>query len=129
MSLSIENKVTLNVARAVDLASKRSAQVSFADITDATFTVTDQLVVFVNRGDGCALTLPAPTVGRNLFVVNRVAGAGTVTVPAGVYIDIEADANGSTTQTGLLPATSGSWVHLLGNGSYWVAVAKPVVAP
>ena len=112
---------------------------SYADITTVTTPqVLPQDVVFVycNAAAGTFnLVLPAPLAGRDLFIVTRQTAAVSSQNASGValplIVDIENDPNASspTTQATILPATGGSWVHLVGNGRLWVAVAKSVLLP
>ena len=110
---------------------------SYADITTVTTPqVLPQDVVFVycNAAAGTFnLVLPAPLVGRNLFIVTRNTAAVSSQTASGVasIVDIEFDPNVSTptTQATILPATAGAWVHLVGNGKFWVAVAKSTPNP
>ena len=134
MSLTIQsNKINSTDAKGLISFSdiKNSSQSSYAVKVGLTYTVAaDELVLFINGSTpSFTLTLPSPNLcfGRNLFVVQRAAYP--INVQASTFIDIEEDANGTTTQTGLLPAGNGGWVHLVSNGKYWVAVSKSTASP
>lgn len=137
MSLAIQNnKINLTDAKGLISFSdiKNSSQSSYAVKTDVTYTVGDELVLFINGGTSgtpsVTLTLPSPNLwfGRNLFVVQR-SSSYPINVQASTFIDVDQDANGTSTQTGLLPLGSGGWVHLVSNGRYWVAVSKSTALP
>ena len=134
MSLAIDknNKVSSVNARAIISLPRNSSQGSYAEITGSSYTVTDELVLFIN-GSGVpatfTLTLPSASAnyGRNLFVVQRGSTKAIDASPQ--IIDVDQNPNGGTAQTALLGVTPGHWAHLVSNGSYWVAVSKAVAAP
>ena len=120
-----------------------STQASYANIT---VTGTPQVLpldtVFVfcaaSSGGTINLVLPPPIAGKNLFIVNRNTTATAVNSQnssggaVSIIVDIENDPNvlSPTTQATILSsAVGGTWVHLVGNGKHWVAVAKPLLAP
>lgn len=127
----------MDVGRINQQFPRLSDQSSYADITTVTTPqVLSQDVVFVycNAAAGTFnLVLPNPLVGRDLFIVTRSTAAVSSQNSSGVaisnIIDVENDPNGSTSQATILPATAGAWVHLVGNGRFWVAVAKSVLLP
>lgn len=136
MSLAIDknNKVSSVNARAIISLSRNSSQGSYAEITGTSYTVAgDELVLFINgAGVPATFTLTLPSAsranyGRNLFVVQRGSTKAIDASPQ--IIDVDQNANGSTTQTALLGTTPGHWVHLVSNGANWVAVSKAVAAP
>jgi len=112
---------------------------SYADITTVTtpqLVPNDAVFVFCNAAAGTFnLVLPQPLVGRDLFVVTRQGAAVSSQNSSGValsnIVDIENDPNASspTTQSTILTSTGGAWVHLVGNGKHWVAVAKSLLLP
>ena len=120
-----------------------STQASYANITTITTPQVlplDAVFVFcAASGAGTInLVLPAPIAGKNLFIVNRNTTATAVNsqnssgVAVSIIVDIENDPNAlsPTLQSTILgSAASGTWVHLVGNGKYWVAVAKSLLAP
>lgn len=134
MSLAIDknNKVSSVNTRAIISLSRNSSQASYAEITGTSYTAGDELVLFINGSGTFTLTLPSASganYGRNLFVVQR-SGTNVINVASATpIIDVDQNANGSTTQTALLGATAGHWVHLVSNGTNWVAVSKAVAAP
>lgn len=130
MSLVIDNnKLSPSALKGITSLSKSSNQASYTVLTGTSYTVADELVLFINGSGAFTLTLPSASsnAGRNLFVVQR-SGTNAISTSPNI-IDIDADANGAVTQTGLLPAVAGTWAHLVSNGTNWVVVAKPVVAP
>jgi len=130
MSLVINNNNISSVdAKGLIALSKQSYQSSFAVLGNTSYTVADELVLFINGSGAFTLTLPSASTnaGRNLFVVQR---SGTNAISASPQIiDIDQDANGSTTQAALLDAVAGRWAHLVSNGTYWVVVSKANAAP
>ena len=115
-----------------------SNQASYADITTVTTPQVlplDVVFVFCNAAGTFNLVLPPPLVGRDLFIVTKAAGAVSSQNSSGVavsnIVDIENDPNASspTLQSTILSATAGAWVHLVGNGRYWVAVSKKQQSP
>ena len=134
MSFAIDknNKVSFTNAKNLILFSKNkySSQTSYDIIGNTSYTVgNNDLVLFISGSNVFTLTLPDATTnyGRNLFVVQRSNTNKISTSPN--YIDVDQDANGSTTQADLLPGTIGNWAHLVSNGSKWVAISKNSALP
>ena len=117
-----------------------SSQLSYADITTLTTpqVVSDAVFVFC-KGSGAGtinLVLPATSVGRNLFIVNRATNVAINSQNSSGsaisnIVDVENDPNASTptVQNTILASGATGWVHLVGNGRYWVAVSKSAQAP
>ena len=125
MSLVINNNNISSVdAKGLIALQRNSSQLSYASLTGTSYTVADELVLFIGGSGPFTLTLPSASTnaGRNLFVVQRSATNAISASPQ--IIDIDQDANGSTTQAGLLDAVAGRWAHLVSNGTYWVVVSK-----
>ena len=130
MSLAIEkNEISSVNAKGLIALQRNSSQLSHAVLTGTSYTVGDELVLFINGSGAFTLTLPSASTnaGRNLFVVQR-SGANAISTSPNI-IDIDQDANGSTTQAGLLDAVAGRWAHLVSNGTYWVVVSKANALP
>ena len=130
MSLVINNNNISSVdAKGLIALQRNSSQSSFAVLTGTSYTVGDELVLFINGSGAFTLTLPSASTnaGRNLFVVQR-SGANAISTSPNI-IDIDQDANGTSTQSGLLAATAGHWAHLVSNGTYWVVVSKANASP
>lgn len=86
--------------------------------------------VFVIFTAAATITLPSPAdnAGRSLIVLTR--GANAISTSASVpYVDIEVDPVSGATQTTLLTAGAGNWVHLMSNGNRWIAIAKNLATP
>jgi hypothetical protein len=130
MSLVINNNNISSVdAKGLIALQRNSSQLSHAVLTGTSYTVGDELVLFINGSGAFTLTLPSASTnaGRNLFVVQR---SGTNAISASPQIiDIDQDANGTSTQAALLAATAGHWAHLVSNGTYWVVVSKANASP
>ena len=130
MSLVINNNNISSVdAKGLLALQRNSSQLSYASLTGTSYTVADELVLFIGGSGAFTLTLPSASTnaGRNLFVVQRSSTNAISTSPN--IIDIDQDANGSTTQSGLLDAVVGRWAHLVSNGTYWVVVSKANALP
>ncbi len=136
-NLSIVNN-DMDVNALNSLYPKYPGQISLiSTITVPQVLPNDASYVFCNAAGAINLVLPsAAPSGKNLFIVNRTtSGAVTSQSASGtnlaVVIDIEVDPNvlPAVPQAGILPATAGSWVHLVSNGTYWVAVSKSNLLP
>ena len=121
---------------------KYSKQDSYAVLTTATtpqVLSNETVFVFCNNSSSGVINLVLPSLspaGKNLFIVTRNAFAVSSQTAAGVansvIIDIENNPNATTPilQNTILPiSTAGAWVHLVSNGTYWVAVSKSVLLP
>jgi|688.fasta_scaffold00008_170 hypothetical protein len=133
----VNNDMDVNVLNS--LYPKYPGQISLITaITVPQVLPNDASYVFCSSGAGVInLVLPsAAPAGKNLFIVNRT---GTPTVSSqsaagtnlAAVIDIEVDPNvlPAVPQVGILPAVASSWVHLVSNGTYWVAVSKSNLLP
>ena len=130
MSLVINNNNISSVdAKGLLALQRNSSQLSYASLTGTSYTVADELVLFIGGSGAFTLTLPSASTnaGRNLFVVQR-SGTNAISATPQI-IDIDQDANGTSTQSGLLAATAGHWAHLVSNGTYWVVVSKANASP
>jgi|LakMenE18May11ns_1017448.scaffolds.fasta_scaffold9722504_2 hypothetical protein len=110
------------------IPNRYSNQNSYANVA-ATYTVLpNEKFIFCNVATTLTLPSAALNQGRNLIIVQRAAFL--VSSASSNFIDIENNPNAATptTQTGLISA-AGSWVHIVSNGAFWVAVSKSVVAP
>jgi len=126
MSSIINNNVSIQQINS--LLPQYSSQASYAEVTASPATLSDDVVfVFCNLASALTLTLPTPTYGKNLFIVNKGSNAlSTVSSATSIYVDIE----GGAAQAGILPGSAaGGWAHLVGNGTNWVAVSKNKLLP
>ena len=126
----LKNNVDSVALNAEAFVPKSLAQPDFS-VKAGDYTVVPGDVVVIFSGAAATITLPNPgpeNAGRSLIVLTRTnhAIATSASVP---YVDIELDPTTGTTQTTLLTATGGSWVHLMSNGNRWVAIAKNVATP
>jgi hypothetical protein len=135
----VNNDMDVNVLNS--LYPKYPGQISLITvITVPQVLPNDASYVFCSAASAGTINLVLPSAapaGKNLFIVNRNAFASPIVSQSAagtnlaVVIDIEVDPNvlPAVPQSGILPATASSWVHLLSNGTYWVAVSKSALLP
>ncbi len=125
----LKNNVDSVALNAEAFVPKSLAQPDFSvKAGDYTVVPGDVVVIF---SAAATITLPVPgpeNAGRSLIVLTR--GSNAIATSASVpYVDVDVDPTSGSTQTTLLSATGGNWVHLMSNGNRWVAISKNVATP
>ena len=124
----LKNNVDSVALNAEAFVPKSLSQADFSlKSGDYTVVPSDVVVIFTAAA---TITLPSPAdnAGRSLIVLTR--GANAIATSASVpYIDVDVDPVAGPTQTTLLAAGAGNWVHLMSNGIRWVAIAKNLATP
>jgi hypothetical protein len=89
-------------------------------LTDFTVADSDRWLIVNKAGSSCVVTLPTASTntGRELGIKNFQAQ--TVVSASSNVLAISSGSPG----TAILPATVGSWVTLVSDGTYWVTMAR-----